>query len=138
MRYSGSCLCGQVTFTCDSDPVLQFNCHCRDCQKSTGAAYVPVMFFKREELIVSGELTYFESRGGSGRRIKRGFCKSCGAQMIGDVEIAAPFLAVRAGTLNDPTLYRPTADVYISQAAPWDCMNPDLAKFAAMPPRKVG
>ena len=134
MRYEGTCLCGQASFKSDAEPVFQFNCHCRDCQKSTGGPYAPIIFFKRLDLVVTGDLTYYESTGGSGKRIKRGFCSSCGAQMTSEVEIAPPLRAVRAGTLSDPTLFRPTADVYVSQAAPWDCMNPELAKFAAMPP----
>ncbi len=138
MPYEGSCLCGSVTYQCASEPVFQFNCHCRDCQKSTGAAYVPIMFFKSADLHISGELKYFESTGGSGRKIWRGFCPNCGAQILGKVEIAAPLLSIRAGTLHDPAQYRPNADVYVSQAAPWDCMAEHLPKFTTMPPPPGG
>ena len=37
--YSGSCLCGAVSYQASVEPHYQFNCHCRDCQKATGAAY---------------------------------------------------------------------------------------------------
>ncbi|EDZ66174.1 conserved hypothetical protein [Nitrosococcus oceani AFC27] len=125
-------MCGTVSYECSSDPVLQFNCHCHDCQKSTGAAYAPVMFFKREDLHINGPLSYFESFGGSGKKIRRGFCPKCGAQVIGDAEIAKPLISIRAGTLDDTSLYNPRADIYCSQAANWDCMSKDLPKYPAM------
>ena len=34
----GGCACGAVLYVCDSEPVMVFHCHCRDCQRSSGAA----------------------------------------------------------------------------------------------------
>ncbi|MFE8072582.1 GFA family protein [Marinobacteraceae bacterium S3BR75-40.1] len=132
MTLTGRCLCGAVSYECSSDPVLQFNCHCRDCQQSTGAAYAPIMFFRRRDVHINGALSYFESVGGSGKKIRRGFCPTCGAQMIGDVELVQSLLSIRAGTLDDPSHYRPGADIFCSQAAPWDCMDAALPKFPGM------
>lgn len=135
-KYEGRCLCGQVSYTSDSDPVFQFNCHCWDCQKSTGCGYAPVMFFARDTLQVSGELTYHAIKGGSGHTIARGFCRICGAQMVGDADMVDTLLSIRAGTLNDPSLYRPKANVFVSQAAAWDPMDPQLPKFDRWPPQR--
>jgi len=124
-----------VSYVSNSEPVFQFNCHCRDCQKSTGCAYAPVMFFARDALRFSGAVTYHAIKGGSGHTIKRGFCGDCGAQMVGDADMADTLLSVRAGTLDDPSLYKPRADVFVSQAAAWDAMDPQLPKFDRWPPR---
>lgn len=35
-KLEGRCLCGNVTYTCDADPIASANCHCHDCQKSSG------------------------------------------------------------------------------------------------------
>jgi hypothetical protein len=68
--------------------------------------------------------------------VTRGFCGRCGAQVVGDVEIAAPLLSIRAGTLDDPTLFRPTADIFVTHTAAWDAMDPGIPKFERMPPRR--
>lgn len=138
MRYEGSCLCGQTRYECEAEPVFQFNCHCRDCQRSTGAGYAPILFFPREALRIIGELRYYESPGASGQCVARGFCPSCGAQMIGAPAVVPKLLSIRAGTLDDPTLYRPTSNVYTSQAAPWSCMDPALAQYEMLPLPKRG
>ncbi len=52
--------------------------------------------------------------------------------MVGDVEIVQSLLSMRAGTLDDTSQYHPSADMYCSQAAPWDCMAADLPKFPEM------
>lgn len=135
-KYEGRCLCGRVSFASDADPVFQFNCHCRDCQKSTGCGYAPVMFFARGALKLWGEMTYHTNTGGSGHMIARGFCSHCGAQMVGDADIAGTLLSVRAGTLDKPHLYTPKADVFVSQAAAWDAMDPQLPKFDRWPAQR--
>ena len=39
----GGCLCGAVRFTAEAAPLMMASCHCRDCQKATGAAYFPAI-----------------------------------------------------------------------------------------------
>jgi hypothetical protein len=138
MMYTGRCLCGSVSYKCTSEPVFQFNCHCRDCQKSTGGPYAPIIFFKREDVHLEGPLTYYESLGRSGKKIRRGFCPTCGAQVIGDVDVVHHLLSIRAGTLDDTSQYQPGADAFCSQAAVWDCMDDNLPRFAELPVPKEG
>jgi len=38
---TGGCQCGAVRYECSVEPLFTGNCHCRDCQKATGGAYVP-------------------------------------------------------------------------------------------------
>lgn len=135
MQISGRCLCGGVSYQTSMAPVFQFNCHCRDCQRSTGAAFAPVAFFPAAAFSLQGELRYYAGTAASGQTIRRGFCPTCGAQVVGETTSAPGVISIRAGTLDDLSVYQPHADIFVSQAAPWDCMNPELAKFSAMPPR---
>ena len=41
IKFAGGCLCGCVRYECSADPIFMGNCHCRDCQKSSGGAYEP-------------------------------------------------------------------------------------------------
>ncbi len=40
---------------------------------------------------------------------------------------------VMAGSLDDPSLFKPTMDIFTDSAQPWDHMDPDLPKFPGMP-----
>ena len=40
---TGGCQCGAVRYECAAEPLFTGNCHCRDCQRSTGSAYVPAL-----------------------------------------------------------------------------------------------
>ena len=33
---TGHCLCGNVTYSADAEPLIQGVCHCTDCQRQTG------------------------------------------------------------------------------------------------------
>ncbi|HYV89124.1 MAG TPA: aldehyde-activating protein, partial [Candidatus Polarisedimenticolia bacterium] len=41
-KITGGCACGAVHYEIGAEPVFMLNCHCRDCQRATGAAYAPV------------------------------------------------------------------------------------------------
>ena len=38
------CACGAIRYEVTAKPIVTFNCHCRDCQKTTGGAYTPVFY----------------------------------------------------------------------------------------------
>jgi hypothetical protein len=42
-------------------------------------------------------------------------------------------MIIQAASLDDPNWHKPTMDLFLSSAQPWDYMNPDLAKFAKEP-----
>lgn len=133
----GQCLCGAVRFASTQAPVLELVCHCRDCQRATGSAFAPVAFFPEPALHITGEVKYYESVGGSGKRIWRGFCPHCGSQLFGRAEKAPGMLSIRAGALDEPNQFRPKLNIYAADAPDWDHLDADLHTFPAdVPPKK--
>jgi hypothetical protein len=133
-RFSGGCLCGAVRYECSSEPVMALNCHCRDCQKSTGGACSASMFVPSDSLHISGEVTYYEKAGDSSHLISRGFCAKCGSALFGRPSVLANLVSIRPGTLDEPARFKPALDMYASSAQPWDHMDPTLPKFPTTPP----
>ena len=127
-KYSGQCLCGEISYSVDIEPVFTGNCHCKDCQRSSGSAFIPAMIFLEKDVVVSGEVKYFESQADSGNMHKRGFCPKCGSQLFARFSNIPGILGIKAGTLNDSSNYVPKLDFHVGSAAPWDFMNPDLPK----------
>ena len=133
-KFSGRCLCGNIQFVCAGDPVFSGNCHCKDCQRSSGSAFTPAMIFPEAAVEITGQLRYFKSQSDSGRFIERGFCPTCGSQLFARLEAMPGMLGLRAGTLDDASAYRPALNFYVASAQPWDHMDPALPKFPKMPP----
>lgn len=134
MTHTGQCLCGQVTFTIDAEPVGARMCWCRDCQRiASGSATVNVLFAE-EAVTYSGSLSKFEMVADSGNTVERGFCPKCGAQMYSrTVTPKGMPMRVRAGTLDDPELMAPTALIWVESAPSWAALDPALPKHRKGP-----
>ena len=127
MPHTGQCLCGQVRFVAEAEPLGARMCWCRDCQRiASGSATVNVLF---DEAAVryEGEITTIDLIADSGNRVRRGFCPVCGAQMFSKtVEPAGQPMRVRAGTLDDPEIMPPSAIIWAASAPSWAPLDPAL------------
>ncbi len=130
--FTGGCICGGVRYECSTEPIMTGNCHCRDCQKAGGGAFAPALAVPKDALRITGAVKWHETEGDSGQTVSRAFCPNCGARLFGKSK-AMPFLTILAGSLDDPSWFRPAMDLYTASAQPWDYMNPDLPKFPKMP-----
>ena len=131
--FSGGCQCGTGRYECAVEAVFTGNCHCRDCQKATGGAYVPVLAVPADALKITGDVKYYDSRADSGHTFSRGFCANCGGRLFGKSSGMPAIIAITAGSLDDPSRFKPATDFYTSSAQPWDHMNPQLPKFPKQP-----
>jgi hypothetical protein len=131
--FTGGCMCGAIRYECLAEPIAMGNCHCRDCQQATGTAFAAAILVPRNAVAITGEVKYYDVAGDSGQIISRGFCLNCGSRLFGKRAIA-DFLSIMAGSLDDPSWFRPAMDLYTASAQPWDYMNPDLSKFPKSPP----
>lgn len=127
-KYSGRCLCGEIIYSVDTEPLFTGNCHCKDCQRSSGSAFVPALVFLEKRVSIIGQAKYFESSSDSGSIHTRGFCSNCGSQLFAKFSTMPSMLGIKAGTLDHSSHYVPKLDFYVASAAPWDFMNPELSK----------
>ena len=132
-RFTGRCICGSVHYECADDPIAAGNCHCRDCQRASGSAYAAALLVPAGALSITGEVKYYDVTGDSGGIVQRGFCPTCGARLFGKPAAGTGIISIMVGSLDDPSWYRPQADVYTVSAQLWDYMNPDLPKFLKLP-----
>ncbi|PYK62656.1 MAG: aldehyde-activating protein, partial [Verrucomicrobia bacterium] len=43
-KFTGGCTCGAIRYECTAEPIVMFNCHCRDCQRGSGGPYTGVVY----------------------------------------------------------------------------------------------
>jgi hypothetical protein len=132
--FSGGCACGAIRYECSTDSPLMGNCHCRDCQRASGGAFTAVVVVPAASLkLLQGEPKYHVVKADSGNWASRGFCPDCGSPLFAKSEATSGFIAIKAGSLDDPSWFKPMVDIWTASAQAWDYMNPELAKFPKAP-----
>ena len=117
---TGGCLCGAVRYRCAAAPLMTGSCHCRDCQRATGAAFATLVIFPKRTVTVDGDALVMRThKGDSGKNVYRGHCGQCGAPVLAEYDVTPDFTAVMAGTLDDPGLVRPQWSIYTASKQPW-------------------
>lgn len=126
----GRCLCGRIVYEY-SGPVGPANyCHCEDCRRCTGSAFnIGVRFNRTEFQIVSGSPKGFTKRGESGNELTRHFCSDCGSPIYTSSPTHPEYVYVKAGTLNDPSIVKPSHQNWLSSAVPWSRIDPAIHGF---------
>jgi hypothetical protein len=102
-----------------SEPMFVHCCHCRNCQRQTGSAFVINLLIEAERVaLLTGEPLAVEAPrdDGSSQRIFR--CPTCEVAIYS--EYGRPeVLFVRAGTLDDPSSVEPDIHIYTRSKVEW-------------------
>ena len=125
-RMKGGCLCGAVRYEAEAEPIFVRACHCKECQRFTGSAFVTAVAVPREAIRITGNMrTYTQPGGTSGLPLHRRFCPVCGSPVVVQVDGSAR-MVIMAGTLDDTAIFRPTANIFCEEAQSWVPMSPDM------------
>jgi hypothetical protein len=111
---TGRCLCGSVTYTAESDPLVTAICHCHNCQRQTGSTYSLVVAVPRDSVAISGSTlaTFDTMTESTGTPSHRQFCSNCGSPLLTLADAAPEMAFIKAGTLDDNTKLTPTVEVH--------------------------
>jgi len=117
---AGGCACGAIRYKLAADPLIVHACHCRDCQRITGSAFVINLWIERKFVETSSTPKSFRLAGGSGKPHEVFFCDKCGT-CVWSFYHAAPgdALFVRAGTLDRPESVTPDVHIFTRSQLPW-------------------
>lgn len=134
MTIFGGCLCKAVRYSAAAEPIATRVCWCRDCQYlAAGGATVNVVF-PSAAVTVTGPLRIYTSVADSGNRMHRQFCEHCGTPVTSASDARPHLTIVRAGTLDDPEVARPSLTIWTDSAPSWACVNDALPRSARQPP----
>jgi hypothetical protein len=112
----GGCFCGAVRYRVEGAPIDAAYCHCRICQRTTGAPAVPWASWPVERFSWAGpEPRTLESSAAGRRR----FCGECGTQILFWTEAEPKLLDVNLVTLNRPEAVAPQYQIWTESRIPW-------------------
>lgn len=135
---TGGCACGAVRYELSEAPIYQLVCHCRDCQKASGSAFAEVLLVASDRVsLVGKEPKFFALKAESGRIMSRGFCEDCGSPIMIRRPETPQLTFLQAGSLDDPNLFEPAAEVFSSRAQPFVRPIEGAARFEKGPPAEV-
>jgi len=117
----GECICGSVSYRFDVVPMIVHCCHCRWCQRETGAAFALNAMIEADRVELLGgepEAVMTPSASGKGQKIWR--CPRCRIAVWSNYAGAGDALRfVRVGTLDEPDRMPPDIHIFTLSKQPW-------------------
>ncbi len=130
---TGGCLCGAVRYVISELPKGSAKCHCRTCQKASGSAFLPILFIAADAVTITGQYREYPTLAASGNTLYRAFCPICGSALFGRNSGYPSIRPVVVSSLDDPSGFHADLDMWVTDAQPWDIMDPDIPKFTGNP-----
>lgn len=138
MTWTGGCLCGDVRYRAEADPVRVVICHCGICRRVSGA---PVLCFVHFPVGAFTWVAGGPTRYRSSANAQRGFCPRCGSTLTMHEPVIADRVQVTLGSLDHPEAVRPDDHVWTSEQLPWLRIEDDRPRFptisSAVPSRAL-
>jgi len=124
----GGCTCRKVRYRMTTAPLFVNCCHCRWCQRETGAAFAlnAMIESDRVELLTGRpDIVNTPSNSGKGQKIAR--CPDCRIALWSNYAGAGDAVRfLRVGTLDEPDKLPPDIHIFTSTKQPWVVLGPDI------------
>ncbi len=124
----GGCDCRRVRYRLSSRPLFVHCCHCRWCQRESGASFALNAMIESDRLQSLGErpeLVHTPSESGLGQQIAR--CPHCRIALWSHYPGAGPLMSfVRVGSLDHPDMLPPDVHIFTASKQPWVVLPPGV------------
>ena len=128
----GGCACGAVRYRLGSAPMFVHCCHCLDCQRQTGSAFVLNALIETDRVtLLSGAPVAVAVPTDSGRPHEIFRCPQCQTALWSDYGRRGVLRFVRVGTLDDPSALPPDVHIYTRSKLPWVTLPAGVPAFPA-------
>ena len=124
---TGGCLCGAVRYEANQPLYDAHYCHCRACQKASGAPVIAGAFLSREAFrFTKGKAKLYHSSPVA----ERGFCATCGTYLLYRPLIPewSDWIIITIASLDYPQSQRPGRHYGIEGQIPWFEIRDELPR----------
>ena len=126
----GGCACGKMRYRLASQPMIVHCCHCRDCQRQTGSAFVLNALIETDRIEkLEGETNAVAVPTDSGRPHHIHRCPFCETAVWSHYGGRRAIAFVRVGTLDDPSALPPDVHIYTRSKLPWVALPAGVPAF---------
>jgi hypothetical protein len=128
----GGCACGQLRYRMNAAPLFVHCCHCKDCQRQTGSAFVLNALIESAHVdLPSGRTSLHAMPTDSGKPHEVARCGECGTALWSHYGGFRQLTFLRVGTLDDPTALPPDVHIYTRSKLPWIALPEKVPAFDA-------
>ena len=128
----GGCTCRAIRYQMISSPLFVHCCHCRWCQRETGASFALNAMIEADRVVVlkgAPEVVATPSNSGKGQKIIR--CPTCRIALWSNYAGAGDLVRfVRVGTLDEPDRLPPDIHIFTASKQPWVILPPGTPAVA--------
>lgn len=131
--YPGGCECNNVRYQLTGEPLTCYTCHCTDCQTSSGSAFGLSMIVHSQDIeVTEGDLAS-NSLDQNGMKVQRHHCGRCGTALWFTADEYPGIMALKPGTLDDTTWFKPIAHLWVRSAQPWVTLDASTPQYEKQP-----
>jgi hypothetical protein len=127
----GGCTCRAVRYRILTEPMIVHCCHCRWCQRETGASFALNALIETdriEVLATAPRAIATPSNSGKGQKIHR--CPTCEIAVWSNYAGAGDRVSfIRVGTLDTPDVLPPNVHIYTMSKQPWVVLPPGTPAY---------
>src|SRR6516164_5842900 len=141
----GGCTCRFVHYRMTTKPLFVHCCHCRWCQRETGASFALNALIEADRVqLLRGEVEVINTPSNSGKGQKISRCPRCRIAVWSNYAGAGDAIRfIRVGTLDEPDRLPPDIHIFTASKQPWVCFCPtsrpcpSTTSHSSCGPRKV-
>lgn len=124
----GSCLCGNVQYQYGGELEEISICHCEQCRKAQGSAFVAVSPVQSSLFSILKGAEYLKEYRSSPGKV-RVFCRECGSPLYSARDDRPDVKRLRLGTLETPATAEHRYHSFVKSKAPWFDINDGLPQY---------
>ncbi|MCP3980948.1 MAG: GFA family protein [bacterium] len=125
---AGSCSCGAVRFDVRSPSKFCAHCHCDNCRRAHGAAFVTYAGYPADQVrVTAGRDSLVRYR--TDTDATRSFCGTCGSTLFYEGPRWPDEIHVARANIDGEIDRLPDAHAYVDHAADWWTIADELSQF---------
>ncbi len=105
MKIEGGCYCGALRYEVEGDPLFLGQCHCRECQYTSGGHPNAVMGMPDANFSYTQGAAKGFQRSDLENPVTREFCGDCGTPILSRAPSVPGAVLLKVGSFDDPSLY---------------------------------
>jgi hypothetical protein len=129
MERVAECHCGQLRAITSGEPGSVYVCHCKACQRRTGAVIHNGSRWLKSQVRIEGEHKIYGRIADSGFEIRFHFCPNCGSSVFWEGDRSPTTCGIAVGCFAEPNFPTPTSSGWEESMHPWLGLPPDTARF---------
>jgi hypothetical protein len=132
LPFEGGCTCRRARYRMTSRPLFVHCCHCRWCQRETGASFALNAMIEADRVVLlEGVIEAVDTPSNSGKGQKISRCATCRISVWSNYAGAGDAIRfVRVGTLDEPDRLPPDIHIFTSSKQPWIVLAPGVPAVA--------